>query len=110
MLIDTTVNITTSIILAAGPKREYPDVGSTGEARLIKVTHRTVFVHSFTGSRGSSTYITVMTNENNVKCGFIPLTTTPKGLIQNNCKQIYINVCKRTNAKTSVSNDPMQAS
>ena len=30
--------------------------GSTREARLIKVIHTTVFVHSFTGS---STYITV---------------------------------------------------
>ena len=33
-----------------------PGWGSTGEARLIKVIHTTVFVHSFTGS---STYITV---------------------------------------------------
>ena len=33
-----------------------PGWGLTGEARLIKVTHRTVFVHSFAHS---STYITI---------------------------------------------------
>ena len=30
--------------------------GSTGEARIINITNRTVFVHSFTGS---STYTTI---------------------------------------------------
>ena len=54
----TTVTITTLVILAAGPKREYPGGGggSTREARIINVTNRTVFVHSFTGS---STYTTI---------------------------------------------------
>ena len=51
-----TVTVTTLVILAAGSEREYPDGESTGEARLIKVAHRTVFVHSLTGS---STYIAI---------------------------------------------------
>ena len=50
----TMVTITTLVILAAGPKRTWMGGGSTGEARLIKVIHTTVFVHSFTGS---NTYI-----------------------------------------------------